>query len=167
MIKNNVRCKSMKGVKFCHVRLLNVLCCQLLHHVELVEPALGDRKWSVKVRDLQRDAVVTEGFDAIMVCNGHYFEPWIPKISGRDIFAGKQMHSHDYRVPEIFDGKTVVVLGAGPSGTPHYARNSLPISLMQIFSAIFLFVILLAFRVIINRIATQNNHEETRFFISF
>lgn len=89
---------------------------RLLHHVELVEPALGDRKWSVKVRDLQRDAVVTEGFDAIMVCNGHYFEPSTPEISGHDIFAGKQMHSHDYRVPEIFDGKTVVVLGAGPSG---------------------------------------------------
>ncbi|XP_029156619.1 senecionine N-oxygenase-like [Nylanderia fulva] len=90
---------------------------RLLHHVELVEPVTGgDRKWSVKVRDLQRDAIVTETFDAIMVCNGHYFEPRIPKISGHDVFAGKQMHSHDYRVPEIFDGKTVVVLGAGPSG---------------------------------------------------
>ncbi|KAL6427274.1 hypothetical protein ACFW04_008689 [Cataglyphis niger] len=89
---------------------------RLLHHVELVEPAVGDRKWSVKVRDLQRDAIVTEAFDAIMVCNGHYFEPRIPKISGHDVFTGKQMHSHDYRVPEIFNGKTVVVLGAGPSG---------------------------------------------------
>lgn len=92
---------------------------QLLHHVELVEPAVGDRKWSVKVRDLQRDTIVTEAFDAIMVCNGHYFQPRIPKISGHDVFAGKQMHSHDYRVPEIFDGKTVVVLGAGPSGPLH------------------------------------------------
>lgn len=90
---------------------------QLLHHVELIEPTVkADRKWSVKVRDLQNDVVVTESFDAIMVCNGHYFEPRIPEIPGRDVFSGKQIHSHDYRVPEIFDGKTVVVLGAGPSG---------------------------------------------------
>lgn len=26
------------------------------------------------------------------------------------------MHSHDYRVPEIFSGKKVLVVGAGPSG---------------------------------------------------
>ena len=26
------------------------------------------------------------------------------------------MHSHDYRYPEVFQGKGVVVLGAGPSG---------------------------------------------------
>lgn len=26
------------------------------------------------------------------------------------------MHSHDYRVPEIFTGKRVLVVGAGPSG---------------------------------------------------
>lgn len=26
------------------------------------------------------------------------------------------MHSHDYRVPEVFAGKKVLVVGAGPSG---------------------------------------------------
>lgn len=89
---------------------------QLLHHVELIEPAVGGRKWSVKVKDLQRDTLMTESFDAVLVCNGHYFEPNIPKISGQNVFVGEQIHSHDYRVPEIFNGKTVVVLGAGPSG---------------------------------------------------
>lgn len=29
---------------------------------------------------------------------------------------GDVMHSHDYRVPEIFTGKKVLVVGAGPSG---------------------------------------------------
>lgn len=82
-----------------------------------MKPVAGDRKWSVKVRDLQEDVTVIESFDAVMVCNGHYFKPSIPNIPGRDIFTGKQMHSHDYRVPEVFDGKRVVVLGAGPSGT--------------------------------------------------
>jgi cation diffusion facilitator CzcD-associated flavoprotein CzcO len=77
---------------------------------------VGDRKWTVKVKDLQRNAIIVESFDAVMVCNGHYFEPRIPNISGQDVFTGEQLHSHDYRVPEIFNGKTVVVLGAGPSG---------------------------------------------------
>ncbi|XP_014476792.1 PREDICTED: senecionine N-oxygenase-like [Dinoponera quadriceps] len=89
---------------------------RLLHHVELIEPAVGDRKWTVKVKDLQRDTVITESFDAVMVCNGHYFEPNKPKIPGQGLFVGQQIHSHDYRIPEIFDNKNVVVLGAGPSG---------------------------------------------------
>lgn len=96
---------------------------QLLHNVELVEPVEGDRKWSVKVRDLQSDAVEIESFDAVMVCNGHYFEPRIPSIPGQKVFAGKQIHSHDYRVPEFFDGKNVVVMGAGPSGTYDVIRE--------------------------------------------
>lgn len=82
-----------------------------------MKPVAGARKWSVKVRDLQGDVIVIEQFDAVMVCNGHYFEPRIPNIPGQDIFTGKQIHSHDYRVPTAFNDKNVVVLGAGPSGT--------------------------------------------------
>lgn len=95
---------------------------QLLHHVEVVEPAVGDRKWSVKVKDLQKDMLMTESFDAVLVCNGHYFEPTIPKIPGQNLYIGEQIHSHDYRVPEIFNGKTVVILGAGPSGRYNIAQ---------------------------------------------
>lgn len=51
-----------------------------------------------------------------MVCNGHYFEPSVPILKGQSIFQGQQLHSHDYRIPEVFADKTVVVLGAGPSG---------------------------------------------------
>lgn len=114
--------------RFVNNVLLQTQCgvAQLLHHVELVEQlSVGDRKWTVKVKDLQRDASVVESFDAVMVCNGHYFEPRIPKISGQDVFAGEQLHSHDYRVPEIFNGKIVVVLGAGPSGTSDIVNRDL------------------------------------------
>lgn len=51
-----------------------------------------------------------------MVCNGHYFEPFTPNLKGQNVFQGDQLHSHDYRVPTIFKDKTVVILGAGPSG---------------------------------------------------
>ncbi|XP_020708737.2 senecionine N-oxygenase isoform X1 [Athalia rosae] len=91
---------------------------QFYHHVEFVEPLSGDDtgKWSVQVEDLTKNQVSIEIFDAVMVCNGHYFQPNIPKISGDSSFKGNMLHSHDYRVPEFFSGKKVVVFGAGPSG---------------------------------------------------
>jgi len=42
--------------------------------------------------------------------------PFVPVLPGVDTFKGQQMHSHDYRVPSIFKGKRVLVIGAGPSG---------------------------------------------------
>ncbi|XP_029033970.2 senecionine N-oxygenase-like isoform X2 [Osmia bicornis bicornis] len=102
-------------VSYCdHFKLRQYI--RFLHNVELIEPSNGDRKWTIKVKDLQRNMVLNESFDAIMVCNGHYFEPSYPNLKGRSIFQGKQMHSHDYRVPDIFLDKKVLVIGAGPSG---------------------------------------------------
>ncbi|XP_031844708.2 senecionine N-oxygenase [Nomia melanderi] len=89
---------------------------RILHNVELLEPSDGDRKWSIKVKDLQKNTVTKESFDAVMVCNGHYFEPSVPKIKGHETFQGRQMHSHDYRTSDIFADKVVLVIGAGPSG---------------------------------------------------
>lgn len=74
------------------------------------------KKWKIRVRDLENDVTEEEYFDAVMVCNGHYFEPSIPSIKGIENFKGQQLHSHDYRIPDTFAGKTVVVFGAGPSG---------------------------------------------------
>ncbi len=33
-----------------------------------------------------------------------------------ETFRGRIIHSHDYRLPQDFEGQTVLVLGAGPSG---------------------------------------------------
>jgi hypothetical protein len=57
-----------------------------------------------------------EMFDAVMVCNGHYSKPRIPELPGIRGFNGLTMHSHNYRNPEIFEGKRVVVLGTASSG---------------------------------------------------
>lgn len=51
-----------------------------------------------------------------MVCNGHYSDPFIPNLRGREKFKGKQWHSHDYREPSSFARKKVLLVGAGPSG---------------------------------------------------
>lgn len=52
----------------------------------------------------------------VYLCLRHYHTPRLPAIPGMETFPGLQLHSHAYRVPDTMVGKTVVVLGAGPSG---------------------------------------------------
>jgi len=46
----------------------------------------------------------------------HYSDPKIPSLPGLEEFPGRVIHSHQYRSPEDFAGKKVVVVGAGSSG---------------------------------------------------
>lgn len=71
--------------------------------------------WLVRTRRGEEE-VVEQQFDAVVVCNGHYTVPHRPHLVGMNTFRGKVVHSHDYREPEMFRDKVVVVLGAGPSG---------------------------------------------------
>ncbi len=61
----------------------------------------------------------TRDYSDVLVCNGHHWDArWPePAFPGTDTFEGTQMHAHDYRTPEIFDGKRTVVLGIGNSAT--------------------------------------------------
>lgn len=49
--------------------------------------------------------------------NRHFSQPYMPEIKGLDTFSGPVIHSHDYRNPDPFMSKTVMIIGAGPSGT--------------------------------------------------
>ncbi|CAL2030397.1 unnamed protein product [Caenorhabditis brenneri] len=53
-------------------------------------------------------------FDVVFVCNGHFFEPLNPYENCG--FEGELIHSHDYRRAEHYEGKNVIIVGAGPSG---------------------------------------------------
>ncbi|KAG6461787.1 senecionine N-oxygenase isoform X3 [Manduca sexta] len=88
------------------------------HHVQLVIPKTGPsgELWDVTFKDMTTNISETREYDYVFVCNGHYNTPFIPSIPGLKEFEGDVMHSHDYRVPEIFTGKRVLVVGAGPSG---------------------------------------------------
>uniref|UniRef100_A0A803SPG5 Dimethylaniline monooxygenase [N-oxide-forming] 3 n=1 Tax=Anolis carolinensis TaxID=28377 RepID=A0A803SPG5_ANOCA len=57
-------------------------------------------------------------FDAVMICSGHHVSPNIPVDSfpGLDKFRGSFIHSRDYKGPEKFKGKKVLVIGLGNSG---------------------------------------------------
>jgi dimethylaniline monooxygenase (N-oxide forming) len=65
------------------------------------------------------DTGETREYDALLVANGHHWNPrWPePAFPGSEDFQGVQMHSHDYKGddPELFRGKRVVVLGMGNS----------------------------------------------------
>ncbi|XP_008694371.1 dimethylaniline monooxygenase [N-oxide-forming] 4 isoform X3 [Ursus maritimus] len=54
-------------------------------------------------------------FDAVMVCTGHYLNPRLPLESfpGIHKFKGQILHSQEYRGPEGFQGKRVLVIGLG------------------------------------------------------
>lgn len=63
-------------------------------------------------------AVFSDGsirdYAGVVIANGHLSDPLMPQIPGD--FAGRLMHAKDYRTPEIFDGKTVLVVGMGNTG---------------------------------------------------
>ena len=54
-----------------------------------------------------------ETADHLIVAAGHHRIPFVPLLDGT--FDGEQIHSGDYRTPKGFDGKRVLVVGAGNS----------------------------------------------------
>jgi cation diffusion facilitator CzcD-associated flavoprotein CzcO len=65
-------------------------------------------EWLVEV-----DGHPTRRFDALVVAAGQFWDPQMPMLAGE--FAGESMHVRDYRTPEPFAGRRVLVLGAGQS----------------------------------------------------
>ncbi|MBF6078957.1 flavin-containing monooxygenase [Nocardia beijingensis] len=72
----------------------------------------ADGRWVITTSDGS-----TKDYDALIVCNGHHWDPRLPDYPGE--FDGTLLHSHAYNDP--FDpvdmrGKRVVVVGMGNSG---------------------------------------------------
>jgi cation diffusion facilitator CzcD-associated flavoprotein CzcO len=70
-----------------------------------------DCKWAVTLSTGE-----TRDYDALFVCNGHHWDPYIPPFAGT--FNGPEIHSHHYLTPfEPHDlrGKNVLVVGMGNS----------------------------------------------------
>lgn len=51
----------------------------------------------------------------IINATGTWETPFIPEYPGAELFKGRQLHTKDYRTPEEFIGKHVVIVGAGIS----------------------------------------------------
>jgi cation diffusion facilitator CzcD-associated flavoprotein CzcO len=83
--------------------------------VTKVEPA--EAGWDVTVRSRDSGETRTRRYAAVLVANGHHWDPrWPePPFPGADTFTGEQIHSHYYKVPDPYAGKRVLVLGIGNS----------------------------------------------------
>jgi dimethylaniline monooxygenase (N-oxide forming) len=90
--------------------------------VEKIEPS-EDGKWSVYFRT-GAGSTTFQSFNAIVVASGLYHRPIYPQFAGIETFRGKIVHSADYRGPEGFEGKRVVVVGVGASGADIAAEIS-------------------------------------------
>lgn len=80
--------------------------------VERIAPAVdGDpvSRWFVQLSDGSR-----ETYDAVVLANGHHTVPRYPEYPGR--FTGHALHSAEYKTPDLFAGKRVLVIGGGNSG---------------------------------------------------
>ena len=96
---------------------------QILEYLERFSVDAGIRphiRFGRRVERICPDAdgwrVDGEAFDAVAICNGHFSEPLVPDLPGLEDFRGEALHSHNYRQPEPFSEKRVLVLGASVSG---------------------------------------------------
>lgn len=64
------------------------------------------------------DGLVSEVFDAVCVCNGHFSVPSVPDVEGMEGFRGVCMHARAYDRPavEAFIGRRVLCVGSRSSG---------------------------------------------------
>ncbi|GAA1883478.1 ArsO family NAD(P)H-dependent flavin-containing monooxygenase [Lapillicoccus jejuensis] len=92
----------------------------------------------VRVTGVARDgdALAVTGLDAgagverrwrarhVVSATGTWTRPFVPAVPGRDVFAGRQLHSASYRGVEDVAGARVLVVGGGNSGAQLMAEVS-------------------------------------------
>lgn len=76
-----------------------------------------DRVYEVEISGVGAagDREVRE-YDAVLVANGHHWDKRFPDPPYPGELDGAELHAHDYRDPEVFAGKRVLVVGVGNSG---------------------------------------------------
>ncbi|CAH0756345.1 unnamed protein product [Diatraea saccharalis] len=87
---------------------------KLLHNVMHVRRV--ENKWKVKYKHIPSETEYEEDYDFVIVGSGHHSKPNYPNIEGENLFKGTIIHSHDYRVPDPYKHRKVLIVGAGPSG---------------------------------------------------
>lgn len=86
--------------------------------VRSAEPIGKAGGYRLTVRHRDRGADEHLEVDALIVANGHHFEPSRPPLPGLAQFTGSTFHSHEYldpTAPVELGGRTVCVIGAGNS----------------------------------------------------
>jgi dimethylaniline monooxygenase (N-oxide forming) len=91
----------------------------LLKHVQTRTKVLScspteDEKWTVKLQQAGHEPE-ERTYDVLISATGINSLPIVPEFKNRELFKGDFMHSHYYRRPGRFEGKRVVLIGAGSS----------------------------------------------------
>lgn len=79
-----------------------------------------------KEKDLFR-IETTQGYfysKTVVSATGTAQNSFTPKYPGQSLFNGMQLHSSDYRTPDVFTGKKVLIVGGGNSGAQILAEVS-------------------------------------------
>ncbi|KQM82729.1 NAD(P)/FAD-dependent oxidoreductase [Agromyces sp. Leaf222] len=84
--------------------------------VTKVEPVDGDATGASGwlVTSTGPGGETTGEYSAVVLANGTLAEPNLPAFRGE--FSGEIMHTSAYKSPKVFDGKRVLIIGAGNSG---------------------------------------------------
>ena len=87
---------------------------RITFHTTVVDVARrDDGTWSVRLES--PSGPETRAYDAVIVANGHHWDPRWPDPAYPGAFNGEQIHAHDYRSAEQLRGRDVVVVGSGNS----------------------------------------------------
>ncbi|KAG8436660.1 hypothetical protein GDO86_007670 [Hymenochirus boettgeri] len=112
-----------------HTKVLEYICLyaqnfNLLNYITFQTEVCSVQKHSDFSTTGQWDIVTEKNgnrkkdvFDAILVCNGHFTEPYLPLdcFKGIHDYKGRIIHSRTYKTSEDYRGKTVLVVGIGNS----------------------------------------------------
>jgi len=83
--------------------------------VHSVEYSRETGKFTVTVRELKDDRMVSEEFDWVVVATGHFSTPNAPAFEGLSQFPGRVLHAHDFRDACEFAGKDLLLVGSSYS----------------------------------------------------
>lgn len=83
--------------------------CEFGRSVLALAPVAGGPHWDVTL-----DGGEVRRYLGVVVANGHLCKPNLPDYPGR--FDGIELHSSQYKTPDVLAGKRVLVVGSGNSG---------------------------------------------------
>jgi cation diffusion facilitator CzcD-associated flavoprotein CzcO len=87
------------------------------YDTNVVDAEYKDNEWLITTFNIATGNESKDVFDALMVANGHYYEPYVPDIEGlkqykkyeqEKICGVTVMHSREYREPHQFTGKVFI-----------------------------------------------------------
>lgn len=88
----------------------------LRKHIQF-NTGISDVKWAPDKKGylVTTDKGNSEIYTAVIVANGHHWNPRWPEPAFPGTFNGETMHSHYYRTPDVLQNKNVLIVGIGNS----------------------------------------------------